>query len=115
MANIQITGKVTGREGESPVTVRQAKDVTIASFNVRDTDYAYFKNKDDNPGQFYHCEVVGRQATIVAERINRGDDVTVYGQPVWRQYQGKKFLDIKNCRVQFIGGSAKKDSDSDPF
>lgn len=102
MATLSIAGKVVGKDGTSPVSLKQGKDYTIASFSVRDSTYCYFKNKDDNPGQFYRCEVIGKQATLAAERLQRGDYVAVTGQSVWRQYNGNKYLDMKNCQLTFL-------------
>lgn len=99
MATITLTGKVTGKQGEPAVAIREIKDLKIASFSVNDREYCYFKNKDDNPGQFYRVEVTGKGAEIAAERLQRGSWVTVTGQPVWRQYNGQKFLDVKNAKV----------------
>jgi len=116
MATISIAGKVVGKTGESAVSLKQGKDYTIASFSVKDNDYCYFKNKDENPGQFYRCEVIGKQATLAAERLNRGDRIAVCGQPVWREYNGNKYLDVKNCRLTFMEDSREaKTTVDEPF
>jgi len=114
MASIALAGKVVGKAGESPVSIKEGKDYTIASFSVKDSSYCYFKNKDDNPGQFYRCEVLGKQATLAAERLKRGDRVAVFGQTVWREYNGSKYLDVKNCQVTFMEDFAKS-VDEMPF
>lgn len=115
MATISIAGKVVGKNGESPVSLKQGKDYTIASFSVKDNTYCYFKNKDENPGQFYRCEVIGKQATLAAERLNRGDRVAVTGQSVWREYNGNKYLDVKNCQLTFMEDSKEARSAEEPF
>jgi len=116
MATIALAGKVVGKAGEPAVSLKQAKDVTIASFSIKDNTYCYFKNKDDNPGQFYRCEVVGKQAQLAADRLNRGDRVAVTGQPVWREWNGSKLLDVKNCQLTFLEDSkAAKGSVEDLF
>lgn len=107
MASLNLLGPVTCKEGTPPVTLkelpsRDGNPVMLASFSIRDTQYAYFKDKDDNPGQFYRCEVVGKLAQQAFERLQRGDYVGVTGQPVWRQYNDKKILDVKNCTLTFI-------------
>lgn len=84
------------------MTLRQGDNYTIASFSVKDQYYNYFKNKEDNPGQFYRCEVTGKQATIAHERIQRGDMVSVSAEGVWRLYDGKKIFDLKNSRITFL-------------
>lgn len=110
MATIALAGKVVGKNGESPVSLKEGKDYTIASFSIKDNTYCYFKNKDDNPGQFYRCEVLGKQATLATERLKRGDRVAVSGHPVWREYNGNKYLDVKNCQITFMEDFAKGDS-----
>lgn len=118
MASLSLFAKVVGKNGESPVSLKQGKDYTIASFSVKDNTYCYFKNKDDNPGQFYRCEVIGKQALIVSERLKRGDRVGVTGQPVWREYNGTKYLDVKNCQVTFLedpGDLASLRDSKEPF
>lgn len=108
MASITLLGKVTCKEGTPPVTFKElpSKDgsstVKLASFSIRDTQYAYFKDRDENPGQFYRCEVMGKLAEQAQDRLNRGDYVGVTGQPVWRQYNDKKILDVRNCSLTFI-------------
>ncbi|MFZ9315671.1 MAG: single-stranded DNA-binding protein [Candidatus Nanopelagicaceae bacterium] len=102
MATISLAGKVVGKNGESAVSLKEGKDYTIASFSIKDSSYCYFKNKDDNPGQFYRCEVIGKQASIAAQRLERGHRVAVTGQTVWREYNGTKYLDVKNCQVTFL-------------
>jgi len=112
MASIALAGKVVGKNGESPVSLKEGKDYTIASFSIKDSTYCYFKNKDDNPGQFYRCEVLGKQAALAAERLKRGDRVAVSGQPVWREYNGNKYLDVKNCQITFLEDLAKTGTSS---
>lgn len=123
MATICFLGKVTCKEGTEAVTFKElpTKDgsstLKIASFSARDTQYAYFKNKEDNPGQFYRCEVTGKLAEQAQERLKRGDYVGVSGQAVWRQYNDKKILDIKNCALTFVDsglGSGGDSSSIDP-
>ena len=99
MASISISGKIVGKKSDPAVALRQIGELSIAEFSVLDTDYCYFKNKDDNPGQFYKCSVTSKAAPWLAENLTHGSKVTVHGQPVWREYDGKKFLDIKNARV----------------
>ena len=113
MAIMSLAGKVVGKNGESPVSLKQGDNYAIASFSLRDNAYCYFKNKDENPGQFYRCEVVGKQATLAAERLNRGDRVAVAGQPVWREYNGNKYLDIKNCQLTFLEESRESKGGGD--
>lgn len=127
MASITLLGKVTCKEGTPPVTLKElpsrdgGASVKIAFFSIRDTQYAYFKDKDDNPGQFYRCEVMGKLAEQAQDRLERGDYVGVTGQPVWRQYNDKKILDVRNCILTFIekpgaGGTKSSSSGMDmPF
>lgn len=115
MATISIAGTVTGRPGESPVTVKTFDNgESVASFSVADLAYVYTKPGGDSQGQFYRCEVRGKFAEIVAERIKRGDKVGVSGQLIQRTYNEKLFLDIKNASVTFLEKKAKSDGDM-PF
>ena len=99
MASISLSGKLVGKKSDPAVALRKAGDISIAEFSVMDTDYCYFKNKDDNPGQFYKVSVASKSAEWLAENLTHGSKVTVHGQPVWREYNAQKFLDVKNARV----------------
>jgi single-stranded DNA-binding protein len=103
MASISLSGKVTGKQGEAAVTVREfGNGGKVAKFSMVDTEYYYAKTDDDRTGQFYSVEVNGKAAEIVADRLQRGDRVAVHGQLVMREYQEKKYLDVKNARVNFM-------------
>ena len=103
MAAISLGGKVTGKQGEAPVTVREfGNGGKIAKFSVVDNEYFYVKEGDERKGQFYSVEVSGKQADIVADRLNRGDQVCVHGQLVQREYNDRTYLDVKNARVTFL-------------
>jgi single-stranded DNA-binding protein len=115
MATISLIGKVVGKAGEPAVAVREIKDLKIASFSVNDREYCYFKNKDDNPGQFYRVEVTGKTAEIAADRIQLGSWVSVTGQPVWRQYNGNKYLDVKNAKITLAEDRKTATGDEMPF
>jgi len=101
MATITLIGKVVGKAGEPAVSVKEFKSregsgMKTAIFSINDREYCYFKNKDENPGQFYRVEVTGRFAENASDQIKLGTWVQVTGQPVWRQYNGQKYLDVKN-------------------
>ena len=99
MAQINISGTVVCKQGDAPVTLKTlGNDYTIAEFSVRDTEYFYFKG-DDKPGQFYKVQVGGKSAEIVADRLERGDFVSVTGQLVQRVYNERTYLDVKDARV----------------
>lgn len=103
MAFASIAGTVTGRTGESPVTVKTFDSGdSVASFSVADLAYVYSKPGDERQGQFYRCEVRGKAAEIVAERLQRGDKIKVDGQLVQRTYNEKLYLDVKNAQVTFL-------------
>ncbi len=103
MAAITTAGKVTGKEGEPAVTVREfGNGGKIDKFNMVDRAYFYVKQGEERPGQFYTCEVSGKQADIVAERLERGDRICVRGQLVRREYKDKTYLDIKQASVTFM-------------
>ena len=99
MAQINISGTVVCKQGDQAVTLKTlGNDYTIAEFSVRDTEYFYYKG-DDKPGQFYKVQVGGKSAEIVADRLERGDFVSVTGQLVQRVYNDKIYLDVKDARV----------------
>lgn len=106
MATISIAGTVTGRTGESPVTVKTFQSAngaeTIASFSVADRAYVFVKKGEDRQGQFYRCEVRGKAAEICSDRIQRGDKIAVTGQLVQRTYNDKLYLDIKNAQITYL-------------
>lgn len=115
MATISIAGTVTGRPGESPVTVKTFENGdTVASFSVADRAYVHSKPGAERQGQFYRCEVRGKTAEIAAQRIKRGDKISVSGQLVQRMYNEKLFLDIKNSQVTFLEDQVKSNEDM-PF
>jgi len=110
MASISLGGKVTGKQGEPAVTVREfGNGGKIAKFSMVDNEYFYSKD-DEKLGQFYSVEVTGKGADIVVDRLERGDRVTVHGQLVQRKYNEKIYLDVKAARVTFLEG--RKDAAS---
>ena len=118
MATITLTGKIVGKAGDPAVSTREykgtdGKAITVASFSVNDREYCYFKNKDDNPGQFYRVEVTGKSAEIASDRLQLGSWVAVTGQPVWRQYNGQKYLDVKNAKF-VLAEDWKTEASSEP-
>ena len=115
MASITVSGPIVGKKSEPAVALRQIGDFSSAEFSVLDTEFAYFKNKDDNPGQFYKVSVTSKNAPWLAENLTHGDRVTVHGQPVWREYNGNKLLDVKNARVVLMGDRKTASDDSSLF
>jgi single-stranded DNA-binding protein len=120
MATITLVGKVVGKAGVPAVSVKEftTKNGTpgkLASFSLNDREYCYFKNRDDNPGQFYRVELVGRDAEIAIERIELGKWVSVTGQGVWRQYNGQKYYDVKNAKVVIAEDRKSNPESDDPF
>ena len=102
MAAISLAGKVTGKQGEPAVTVREfGNGGKIAKFSMVDREYFYSKD-EERFGQFYSVEVSGKAAEIVAERLERGDRLAVRGQLVQREYNGKVYLDCKQASVTFL-------------
>ena len=115
MAAITTAGKVTAKQGTEAVTIREfGNGGKIAKFSMVDQEYFYVKQGEDRPGQFYNCEVSGKQADIVAERLQRGDRVCVRGQLVQRVYNDKTYLDIKSASVTFME-DRRDEGGSDPF
>jgi len=99
MAQTMVSGTVVCKQGEPAATLRELNSGTKSlEFSVRDTEYFYFKG-DSKPGQFYKVQVIGKQAEILAERIERGDFIVANGQQVMREYNGRTYVDIKDARV----------------
>ena len=114
MAAISLAGSVTGKQGESAVAIREfGNGGKVATFSVVDKEYFYVKQGEERPGQFYRCEVSGKQADIVADRLERGDTVAVRGQLVQREYNGKTYLDVKQASVTFL--TRKEEPAGDAF
>lgn len=113
MASISLAGTVTGKQGESPVTVKTFDSGdSVATFSVADREYVYTKPGTESKGQFYRIEVRGKSAQIAADRLQRGDKVAVTGQLVQRDYDGKTYLDVKSARITFL--EARRDSADEP-
>lgn len=99
MAQVNLSGTVVCKEGTPAVTLKTlGESYTIAEFSIRDTEYFYSK-EDPKPGQFYKVQVGGKAAEFLPDRLERGDFVSVTGQLIQRQYDGKTFLDVKDARV----------------
>ncbi len=102
MAMISIAGTVTAGKGGDAVTVKTFDNGDkIATFSVADRQYFYSKDSDKK-GQFYNCEVRGKSAEIVADRLRKGDKVAVTGQLVQRDYNDRLYLDVKGAQVTFL-------------
>jgi len=115
MAAISLAGKVTGKQGEPAVTVREfGNGGKIAKFSMVDREYFYSKD-EEKFGQFYSVEVSGKAAEIVAERLQRGDVLGVRGQLVQREYNGKIYLDVKQASVTFLEDRRDSGDDEAPF
>lgn len=111
MASISIVGKVVGKEGNPPVSLKEFSNGSkIASFSVVDNEYYYVKEGDERFGQFYSVEINGKAAELFADRLQRGDRVGVHGQLVQRQYQDKVYLTVKNARV--VSQEPRRDNDT---
>jgi single-strand DNA-binding protein len=114
MAAISLGGKVTCKEGSSAVQLRTFDNGgQLAKFSVVDQEYFYVKQGEERKGQFYSVEVNGKQAEIVAERLQRGDRVCVRGQLVQRDYNDRTYLDVKNASVTFM--EARREESSAAF
>jgi single-stranded DNA-binding protein len=99
MAQVTLSGTVCCKQGDPAVTLKKlGNDYTVAEFSIRDTEYFYYKG-DDKPGQFYKVQVGGKAAEFLPDRLERGDFVSVTGQLVQREYNGRTFLDVKDARV----------------
>ena len=113
MAAISLGGKVTCKEGSPAVQVRTFDNGgTLAKFSVVDQEYFYVKQGEERKGQFYSVEVNGKQAEVVADRLQRGDRVCVRGQLVQRDYNDRTYLDVKNASVTFMEARREESSSS---
>jgi len=116
MATISIAGTVVCKEGTAPVSVKTFDSGDqVATFTVMDRAYVYVKPGDDKTGQFYNCQLRGKQAEIAAERVKRGDKIAVTGQLVQREYQGKVYLDIRNASPTYLEYRPADDKSEMPF
>lgn len=114
MANISISGTIACKEGSEAVQLKKVgNDLSIGTFSVLDKEWVPGK-KDDNQkvGQFYRVEVVGKSAEIAADRLNRGDAVTVHGQLVQSEYNGKTYYTVKNSRLTYFYSGSNESAGS---
>lgn len=115
MATATLSGTVVCKQGDPAVTLKElGNNYKIAEFSIRDTEYFYYKG-DDKPGQFYKVQVTGKQAEMAVDRLERGDFVTVSGQLVQREYNGKVYLDVKDARYNQPYKAKEESGASDPF
>ena len=114
MANISIAGTIACKAGSEAVTLKKVgNDLSIASFSVLDKEWVPGKKDDTQKvGQFYRVEVVGKPAEWAAERLSRGDAVSVNGQLVQSEYNGKTYYTVKNSRLVYLNGGMSADSSS---
>lgn len=116
MASITVSGSVTGKPNESPVTVKEfGEGKMIATFSVADLEYVPTKTGQDRCGQFYRCTVRGKMAEIVKDRLSRGDKICVSGQYIKREYNGKMYEDIDNARITFLEPRKNTETESKLF
>lgn len=115
MAQVNLSGTVVCKEGTPAVTLKTlGESYTIAEFSIRDTEYFYSK-EDPKPGQFYKVQVGGKAAEFLPDRLERGDFVSVTGQLIQRQYDGKTFLDVKDARVNQPYKERKEQANTSAF
>lgn len=118
MAQVSITGTVCqGKGGESPLTVRtfDNNDV-VGNLSVLDTEYFYVKKGEDRPSQFYRVEIRGPKSVEMAQdRLVKGSKVTVHGQLIASEYNGKTYLTIKGARIQYLDPRPAAAEEDAPF
>lgn len=117
MARISISGTVcAGREGTAVSTRTTDKGLTFANFSVADLEYVPTRQGEEKRGQFYSCEVVGKSAEIAAERLEKGSFISVTGQLVQREYNGKTYYEVKNAVITYPPrGKAAAEEEEVPF
>ena len=117
MAQATLSGTVVCQQGKPAVTLKElGNNYKIAEFSMRDTEYFYYKG-EDKPGQFYKVQVTGKQAEFAVDRLERGDFVSVTGQLVQREYNGRTYLDVKDARYNqpYKSKEDSAPSNVDPF
>jgi len=122
MAEVSAYGRVTCKQGEQAFSLREGEKYAFLTFSLLDAKptKSFFKNPEDNPGQFFQVEVTGKKyCSYLAEHIKQGRIVNVTGQAVWSRYNDKKYLTVKNSQVTFLDWHLLKDDtedeNSDPF
>ena len=103
MASISLGGKVTGKQGEAAVTVREfGNGGKIAKFSVVDSEYFYSKD-DEKKGQFYSVEVTGKAADIVADRLERGRKAALAGNvEAFNSYHQAKVTSLQQVKTDLV-------------
>lgn len=103
MSQVMVAGKVACGEGASPVTVKTTVTGNqVAKFSVFDKDYYPKRDGKEEVTKFYRCEVWGKQAELVNDRLKRGSHIAVSGQLEPEIFNEKLYLNIKNAQVVFI-------------
>lgn len=124
MAEVSAYGRVTCKTGEKAYTLREGEKYSFLTFSLLDSKPTknFFKDPDDNPGQFYQVEVTGKKyCAYLSEQIEKGRIVAITGQAVWSRYNDKKYLTVKNSQVTFLdwhllkAAEEAKTSTEDPF
>ena len=89
MAQISITGIVSCREGDAPVTLTTTTNGNqVAKFSVFDREY-YRQKEGEEVSRFYTVEIWGKPTEIAADRIKRGTIIGVHGTSVNKVWNGK--------------------------
>lgn len=122
MAEVSAYGRVTCKEGAEPFSIREGEKYSFLTFSVLDAKPTknFFKDPDDNPGQFYKVEVTGKKyCAYLADQLRKDRIVAVTGQAVWSKYKDQRYLTIKNSEVTFLDWHLLKDdkvdTTDDPF
>ena len=116
MANTTVSGHIVCKEGSPAYQLREGDNYCFLTFSVldRQSTKSYFKTTEDNPGQFWKCEVSGKKyCQYLLEQIRKDRFVTVNGQAVWRKYNDKKFVELKNCSITLDYSEQKKEQSSE--
>lgn len=109
------TISVTGRIAVQPELKFAASGVAYLALAIPDQ-----KRKKNDAGQWedasattwFRATVFGEVAELIGEKANKGDEVTVTGRLISREYEGKNgpgvSLEIDNARVAWHGPSEQR-------
>lgn len=94
-------GTITGRIGQAPET-RTAGSGTITKVSVV-ADHGFGDRKTST---WVEAEVWGKQGERMAAMFGKGGTITLTGQVVNEEYNGKRYLKLKDASWGFVPGAS---------
>ncbi len=98
MNNLTISGNI-GRDAEVRTTQTGKQ---LCSFTVAVSG----RRKDDLP-TWFDCSIWGDRASKVAPYIRKGDKISLCGEVLAREHDGKAYLQVNVREFTFMGGSQR--------